>query len=64
MTFCKKFVRHFLQHASFAGLFGTPAVTEKQIFRMLGENEFRKRFPVILNSEVVGTIDSKLDALR
>jgi hypothetical protein len=27
-------IHHFLPRASFAGLFGTPAVTEKQIFLM------------------------------
>jgi hypothetical protein len=53
MSFCKKCIHHFLQRASFAGLFGTPAVTEKRIIRMFVRDEFRKRFPVILNSEVV-----------
>jgi hypothetical protein len=53
MTFCKKFIHHFFPRASFAGLFGTPADTEKQIFRLFVRDEFRKRFPDNLNSEVV-----------
>lgn len=64
MTFCNKVIRHFFQHASFAGLVGTRAVTDKQIFRMFGRDEFRKRSPVILIGEVVSTINSKLDELR